>query len=86
MALNMTLGTSQCTQEVKKMGLGDFNYKFGSEYGQNIPKLTIAHSFFAITDPNLGPVGLQVTPITSNVILNTSQNTQQVSKMVFRRF
>ena len=43
--------------------MSDFSYKLGSTYGQNTPKLTIAPSFFTITDPNLGPVSLPVTPI-----------------------
>ena len=51
-------------------------------YGQNTPKLTIAPTFFTITDPNLGPVSLPVTPIASNVILDTSHNTLQAKKMV----
>ena len=52
-------------------------------YGQNTPKLTIAPSFFTITDHNLGPVSLPVTPIiASNVILDTSYSTLQAKKMV----
>ena len=31
--------------------------------------MAIAPCFFAITDPNLGPVSLQITPMTSNMIL-----------------
>ena len=50
--------------------------------GQNTPKLAIAPNVFTITDPNLVPVILQVTPIASNMILDTSHNTQQVKKMV----
>ena len=50
------------------MGHGpDFNYKLGSTYGQSIPKLAVGPSFFTITDPNLGPVSLQITPVTSNM-------------------
>ena len=51
-------------------------------YGQNTPKLTIVATFFTITDPNPGPVSLPVTPIASNVILDTSHNTLQAKKMV----
>ena len=50
--------------------------------GQNTPKLAIASNVFTITDPNLVPVILQVTPIASNMIIDTSHNTQQVKKMV----
>ena len=40
------------------MGHGDFNYKIGCRT-----------QFFTITDPNLGPVSLQITPMASNMIL-----------------
>ena len=44
----MILGTSQSTQEVKKMGHGDFNYKLGPIYGQSVLKLAVGTSFFTI--------------------------------------
>ena len=37
--------------------------------------------FLAITDSNLGPVSLQIDPMASNMILATSQGTQEVKKM-----
>ena len=55
------------------MGHGDFNYKLGPAYRQSIPKLAVGPSFFtiSITDPNFGPVSLQITLMTSNMILGT---------------
>ena len=63
------------------MGHGDFNYKLGPTYRQSIPKLTVGPSFFTITDHNFGPVSLHITLITSNMILGTSESTQEVKKM-----
>ena len=58
------------------------NYTLWPTNGQNTPKLAIAPSIFTITDPNLDPVSRQVTPIASNMILDTSHNTQQEKEMV----
>ena len=63
------------------MGHGNFNYKLGPMYGQSIPKLAIRPSYFSITYPNFGLVSLQITPMTSNMILGTSESTQEVKKM-----
>ena len=63
------------------MGNGDFNYKSGPTYGQSIPKLAVRPSYFTITDPNFRLVSLQITPMTSNMILGTSESTQEVKKM-----
>ena len=46
-----------------------------------IPHNWVSHPFFATTDPNLGPVGLQITPMTLIMILGTSHSTQEVKKM-----
>ena len=51
MALNMTLGTSQSTQEVKKWVMDGFNYKLGSAYGQNTPKIGYRTQFFRYHRP-----------------------------------
>ena len=81
MASNMILYTSQSTQEVKKICHGDFNYKLGPTYGESIPKFAVRPSFFNITNPNLGPASLEITPMALNMILDTSQSTQEVKKM-----
>ena len=46
-----------------------------------IPHNWVSHPFFAITDPNLGPVGLQITPMTVITIFGTSHITQEIKKM-----
>ena len=46
-----------------------------------IPHNWVSHPFFAITDPNLGPVSLKITPMPSHITLGTSQSTQAVKKM-----
>ena len=50
-------------------------------YSQNTPNLVIAPNFFTITDPNLGPVGLQITTMALIMILGTSHSTQEVKKI-----
>ena len=67
MTSNMILGTSESTQEVKKMAislLGDFNF---NNYGQRMVKIPYNWLFLAITDSNLGPVSLQIDPMASNM-------------------
>ena len=49
--------------------MGDINYKLGPTYDQCNPKLAVGPSFFTITDPNLGPISFQITPMASNMIL-----------------
>ena len=73
----MILDTSQSTQETKKLGIY-YLVIIVINYGQHkniiwskYPKIDIAPSFFTITDHNLGPVSIPVTPIASNVILDT---------------
>ena len=46
-----------------------------------IPDNWVSHPVFAITDPNLGSVSLQITHMASNMILGTSQSTQKVKKV-----
>ena len=46
-------------------------------------KMAIAPSFFAITDSNLSPVSLQITPIPSHIMVCTSQSNQEVNKLGF---
>ena len=76
MASTMILGRSQSTQELKKIGLWLISItNFRVTYGQNTPKLAIAVSFFAISDPKLEPGSLKMTHVTSNMILGTSQRT-----------
>ena len=63
------------------MVLGDFNYRLWPTNGQNTPKLAITPSVFTIIDPNLGPVGLQITTMALIMILGTSHSTQEVKKI-----
>ncbi len=44
-------------------------------------KLAIAPSVFTIIDPNLRPVGLQITTMALIMILGTSHSTQEVKKI-----
>ena len=41
----------------------------------------VSHPDFAIIDPNLWLVSLQITPTALNMILGTSQSTQEIKKM-----
>ena len=50
-------------------------------YGKNTTTFAIAPSFFTITDPSVGLISLEVTPIASNMILDESHNTLQAKKM-----
>ena len=58
-----------------------------NKYGQHMVKIPhnwLSHpDFFAITDPNLGPISLQISPMTSNMTRGTLQSTgtQEVNKM-----
>ena len=46
-----------------------------------IPHNWVSHPDFDIIDPNLGLVSLQITPTALNMILGTSQSTQEIKKM-----
>ena len=41
----------------------------------------VSHPDFAITDPNLESVSLQITPVALNMILGTSQSIHEIKKM-----
>ena len=51
-------------------------------HGQSIPKLAVGPSFFTITDPNLGPISFQITPMASNMILGNHRVPRRQRRLV----
>ena len=87
----MISDTSQSTRKTEKTYIEWFNCKLGTKCDENIIKLADAPVQFLPTPQarrlNLvAPVSLQNTTMTSNMILDTSYNIQQVKKMVFKCF
>ena len=89
MASNMILNTSQTTSKAEKWFLGGFKCKLGAKCDKNIQKLPDALKFGYFTSTPVGLVGtlsLQNSAMASNMILNTTYNTQQAKKMIFKCF